>query len=1091
MSRERYGQWLARGRGHQAEGRAIDALLCYRRALREVAGAADARFHLGEIAWQLGNPADAIAHWQAAIDAAPQHIASLQALADACASVARFYAALDAVERVLVLQPGDVRAGALATLLRAGRGPVADEALASALGSGAPGGGPWPLGLLARVVERIGVAGDAAAAPQVRERLLELALASPATQANGDALRTIALTLAKAGDRQHAPAFAQRYAHACTAAQRTPMPLLWPQRSAGPALRAGLLRLPDDALADALQAQLGNSFAADRCSWTVLTLGALPASPEAAARAIAALDLDVLIDAGGLAHPAGPLLALQPARTLWGLARHDVPAVESLVDRVFHLDGAGTAKTGAGPVVAGIDALVAALAERHRAVASDPAAQASAAELAAHWEAAVRAHQSGDAPAARAEYDWVLGRQPAHAPGHYLRAILDRDQGAIDAAVSGLRAALAAAPGFDDARAALANLLIDGGDPRGARLLVREGFAGSAQSAAHSAALWRALGQAELKLGDAASATAAFAEAIAREPDNAEAHYNHGVALQMQRDLAGAARAYQRALAFRPELDAAEFNLGVVFDQQGHAGAAIAAFTQVLARAPGHVAAYKALGETLLAAGRVDAWAANFERFERHCPDHLAVAVQALEVCAYRGDYSRLARCLDDLRRERYTAGDAGEILDALQQLVYLLHFFDVEPGLIARYERTHAELARRIYGDPWPRATPRRPGRLRIGYLSGDFRNHVMGKMMWEVLHRHDRGRFEVFGYATTDTRDAWTERIRSTLAHFDSVASLSDDDAARRIGEDDLDLLVDLSTHTKGARPGILARKPARVQITHVASAGTTALATIDFKLTDRHADVEGDDESRSGVEGLLAMEGCVYPWRSIEPAPGGLYRRDALRISAAATVIGAFSAPLKLSQRCLATWRDVLARIPGAVLAFSPVDPALRGTYARLAASSGIDPKRIVFIPQGRDDAENQARYRLVDLVLDPMPYGGVNGTMEALAMGVPVVTLVGRRHAERSSYSILTNLGVTDTIARTGPEYVDIAARLAGEPGFMREVRDRIARGLAHSPLTDMAAHVRNLEHAYVAALAQAAPETLVAAEGPAPTLRADG
>ncbi len=195
----------------------------------------------------------------------------------------------------------------------------------------------------------------------------------------------------------------------------------------------------------------------------------------------------------------------------------------------------------------------------------------------------------------------------------------------------------------------------------------------------------------------------------------------------------------------------------------------------------------------------------------------------------------------------------------------------------------------------------------------------------------------------------------------------------------------------------------------------------------------------------------------------------------------MIGAFSTPLKLSQRCLATWRDVLARIPAAVLAFSPVNPALRDTYVRLTANSGIDPKRIVFIPQGRDDAENQARYRLVDLVLDPMPYGGVNGTMEALAMGVPVVTLVGRRHAERSSYSILTNLGVTDTIATTGPEYVDIAVRLAAEAGFMRRVRDRIAQGLGHSPLTDMTAHVRNLERAYVAALEHAAPEALEAAE----------
>ena len=540
---------------------------------------------------------------------------------------------------------------------------------------------------------------------------------------------------------------------------------------------------------------------------------------------------------------------------------------------------------------------------------------------------------------------------------------------------------------------------------------------------------------------------------------------------------------------FGPGLDAAEFNLGVVFDQQGHADAAIAAFTQVLARAPRHVAAYKALGETLLAAGRIDAWAGNFERFERHCPDHLAVAVQGLEVCAWRGDHARLGRILDDLRRERFTAGDAGEVLDALQQLIYLLHFFDVEPALITGYERTHAALAQRIYGEPWPRATPRRPGRLRVGYLSGDFRNHVMGKMMWEVLHRHDHGRFELFGYATTDAHDAWSDRIRATFEHFEVVAPLSDEDAARRIAQDDLDLLVDLSTHTRGSRPGILARKPARVQITHVASAGTTAMSTIDFKLTDRHADVEG--APASDIEALLAMDGCVYPWRSIEPAQGEVFRREALGIAADATVIGAFSAPLKLSQRCLATWRDVLTRLPAAVLAFSPVNPALRSTYVRLVKGSGIDARRIVFVPQGRDDAENQARYRLVDFVLDPMPYGGVNGTMEALAMGVPVVTLLGLRHAERSSYSILTNLGVADTIAHTGPEYVDIAMRLANDAGFMREVRGRIAQGLAHSPLTDMDMHTRNLERAYVAALARAAPEALAAADAIVATGSSDG
>jgi tetratricopeptide (TPR) repeat protein len=636
------------------------------------------------------------------------------------------------------------------------------------------------------------------------------------------------------------------------------------------------------------------------------------------------------------------------------------------------------------------------------------------------------------------------------------------------------REAIDAAPDYVDARVALVTSLVDAGDADDAAAIARQGL----DRDAASASLWRALGQAELKRGDATAAVAAFDEALERDVTHGETHYNHGVALQTARHPAEAVRAYQRALAFRPDLHAADFNLGVLFDQQGNAAAAIAAFSNVLRRVPNDVAAFKALAETLLASGRIDAWFANFGRFEQQCPAHLSLAVHALEVCAYRADFAGLERYLDGLRHERFTTGEPGDMLDALQQLLYLLHFFDVEPELIARYARTHDALARSLYGEPWPSRADRLPGKLRVGYLSGDFRNHVMGKMMWEALRHHDAARFEVIGYASTDARDDWTARFESVFSSFQSLGPLSDRVAAQRIADDDLDVLVDLSTHTRGARPGILALKPARVQITHVASAGTLAMSAIDFKLTDHYADTQDDAAPR--IETPLAMDGCVYPYRHIAPSTASAFERSALKIPREAVVIGAFCTPLKLSQRCLALWREVLARVPNAVLAFSPVHPALRNVFQRIAAVAGIDARRVVFVPQGRDDAENQARYCLIDFVLDPMPYGGVNGTLEALDMNVPVVTLVGRRHAERASYSILANLGVTDTTAQTGGDYVAIAARLASDPAFMRSVRERIAAGLRHSPLTDMEAHTRHLEAAYVDALATRAPESLESA-----------
>ncbi|HEX6795811.1 MAG TPA: tetratricopeptide repeat protein [Casimicrobiaceae bacterium] len=1057
MTFDRYAQWLSRGRSHQAAGRTIDALLCYRRALREAPQGIDAQFHAGEIAWHMGNRAEAVAAWRSASARSPSHLPSWHALADALATQGELDASREAASRVLALRP-DRRATKLLSLLDAARGNRLDASIADIVSSES-----WPLPLLAAIVSRASSAGGEGA--QALPALLDAAYRASVTRDSVDALRTIALALAKA-DGGATQRFADRYAEACLSLYRPPMPLLWPRRTAGDALRIGVLIEPgreDKAAvfrANIARAGLDSGvectlLASDEALLPFFTDEALVRAPDAAARAVAALDLDILVDLAGVRLASGPLLALHPARETWCVADESTTFAHTLADRAFDSSGDWTR----------------ALAKHHAALATVPACSMNAAELASSWQRGVRAHQAGDLAAARSEYERVLDEQPGHAPALYLTGALARSEGDADTARERFRAAIREAPAYVDARVALVTSLIDAGGTDEAVAVARDGL----DLDGTATALWRALGQAELARGDAPAAVAAFEQALARDATDGEAHYNHGVALQSLPNLAEGARAYQRALALSPDLVAAHFNLGVIFDQQGNADAAIAAFSNVLARAPSQVAAYKALAETLLASGRIDAWFANFERFERHCPGHLSLAVHALEVCAYRGDFAKLGRYLDGLREGRFTAQRADETLDALQQLLYLLHFFDVEPDVFGRYARTHDALSRKLYGEPLPRRAVRTPGTIRIGYLSGDLRNHVMGKMMLEALRHHDRVRFDVIGYATSDARDDWTPRFEQAFARLTTLGGLTDAAAAQRIADDDLDVLVDLSTHTKGARPGILARKPARVQITHVASAGTLAMSAIDFKLTDRYADSERDEAMQ--IEPPLVMSGCVYPYRHIEPVQTAAMTRATLRIADGAVVIGAFVTPLKLSQRCLALWRDVMTRIPNALLAFSPLQPGLRGVFERLAGVAGIAPQRLVFVPQGRDDAENQARYRVIDFVLDPMPYGGVNGTLEALDMGVPVVTLVGRRHAERTSFSILTNLGVTDTIAQTGADYVDIAVRLATDRAFMQAVRARFASGLRASALTDMAAHTRHLEAAYLAALEHGAPEAL--------------
>ncbi len=289
----------------------------------------------------------------------------------------------------------------------------------------------------------------------------------------------------------------------------------------------------------------------------------------------------------------------------------------------------------------------------------------------------MRAHQRGDRQVARDAYAKVLEVQPEFAPAHYLTGILDRDGGDAVSARRAFASALAVAPGYVDARLAAVRAATEARDLDAAVAICTEGLA----RAPASVGLWRALGHAHLARRDGAAAAAAFERALAIEPADGDTHYNLGVALQMRRSPREAARAYRQALALVPGLLAAHFNLGVVHQEQRADDAAIAAYEAVLRLDARHVAAYKNLGEVLFAAGRFDAWRENFLRFETNCPDALALAVQALEVSQWHGDFARVGRYLDGLSREAFRAADETELVDCLEELLYLLLFFDVDAG--------------------------------------------------------------------------------------------------------------------------------------------------------------------------------------------------------------------------------------------------------------------------------------------------------------------------------------------------------------------------------------------------------------------------
>ncbi len=858
--------WVARGRAHQWEGRPVDAMLCFRRASRADPRAPDPHFVLGEVLWQLGRLSEALAAWREAARLDASFLAPRQALAEALLAAGDAANALSVAEQVIALAPGNARAELIVATAQMTRAAAATPAAAAAVERAlqqeptliavATLSGPLalaldrapaspersavigsvarstellataPLLLLAIVLEHPGEADAEHAA--TRASLLAAIRSRSVGPAELDALRRIAVAVARF-DRDAALEVSAQLSTACAASLNPIVPVGWPRRTAGKRTRVVVLAVGecvDSATLEALTALASTAFAV-----TVATVDSsrlrlppgvaqlvLADTDAAAGTSIAALDADVLVDLEGMNVATPTLLAQHPARHVWTIAA--LPYATPLVDRAFEH----------------ADALVAALRSLDDARDSSADCPLDAAAMAAVWTDALRTHQQGDREAAIAGYGRALQLQPGFAPAHYLLGVAQRDAGEVASARDAFAAALALAPAYVDARIAAVNAALAAGVLDDAVAWAEQGLIGAP---AHPGLL-RALGRVHLARRDGPAASEAFVRALQQDMGDGETHYHLGVALQMQRLFSEAARSYQRALAFRPDFVAAHFNLGVLFQEQGMTDAAIAAYGEVQAADPANVAAYRNVGEVLLAAGRIDSYLANFRRFEARCPDALPLAVQALVACQHQGDFAKLERYIDGLRHERFAARNEAELVDALEEILYLLLYFDVESPLLEHFARMYDAAARHTYGAPMARAPTRRPGRVRIGYLSGDLRNHVMGKMAWAAVEHHDKARFELFFYALSETDDEWTAKFRGLADRFHAFAHETEREAALRIAEDDLDILVDLSTHTKGARPGILALKPARVQITHVASAGTVGLSTIDFKLTDAYADV-----------------------------------------------------------------------------------------------------------------------------------------------------------------------------------------------------------------------------------------------------------
>jgi predicted O-linked N-acetylglucosamine transferase (SPINDLY family) len=538
-----------------------------------------------------------------------------------------------------------------------------------------------------------------------------------------------------------------------------------------------------------------------------------------------------------------------------------------------------------------------------------------------------------------------------------------------------------------------------------------------------------------------------------------------------QRRFEDAERAFDQALALAPESVEALFNQAQTLDRLRAWGEALPFLRRARTLAPEDEEIWFALRRHLLLFQREEEAFEDFRAFEPNAGLSASVVSAGLLSAriapgtGYEDKYLPLA--LD----WPYRSGEAGYAGVALAQAEY----FDVPRDALKRLHDTYNRLRQEERAGLADLAAPgtrtaETPRPLRVGYLSADFRDHVMGRLMLDVLRRHDPTRVLLHAYsvAVHELEDAVTGEFRACCERFVRLDERDNRAAAQAIAQDRLDLLVDLMAHSGSSRPGILLYKPAPVIVTHLGSHGAVGLQQVDFKLTDRH--VVLPDTGDYQIEAPLRLDGCVLPLRHVAPAAAPPVTREALGIGAEAVVFGTFVSLLKLSPRCLALWRAILERVPRSVLAFSPIRHADRALYLRRLASLGIEDDRVAFIPWTKDEATDRARYRLIDVVLDTLPYSGGDTSAAALDMGVPVVTRVGKRAAERMTWSLLAHLGVTDTAAQSDAEYIAIACRLANDAAWRAAIAAAIASRLPHSGLADLDRYARSLETAYERALA---------------------
>ena len=554
------------------------------------------------------------------------------------------------------------------------------------------------------------------------------------------------------------------------------------------------------------------------------------------------------------------------------------------------------------------------------------------------------------------------------------------------------------------------------------------------------------------RAGQLAEAERLYRAILSYDPQHADSLNLLGVIALQARNLPSALALLQRAVALRPDAAVCRNNLGQVFEAHGRDDEAARCYEAAIALDPTYAEPHNNLGLLRARRDRLDDADALYSKAIELAPEYAEPHTNRGNLLKDRGELDAAIACY---RRAIEIRPDLSQLHS---NLLLTLHYHpDYSPADLLREHRAWAErhvaplaAARRPHQNA---AEPER--RLRVGYVSPDFREHPVARFMLPLLRQHDRRQFEVFAYSDVTSPDPVTGMVRKHVDQWRDVATLGDDKLADAVRADGIDILVDLAAHSGHNRMLTFARKPAPVQVTYLAYCSTTGVDAIDYRVTDRFLDPPG--EPSDYTEASLHLPD-IY-WCYSAPPLG----RSVTERLAGPPTFGCLNNFAKVSDVTLQLWARLLERVPEARLVVYARTEPHRDRVRRALREAGLDTSRAAFVGY-QSLAAYLESYREIDVALDPHPYGGGTTSCDALWMGVPVVTLAGRTAVSRAGTTLLCNVGLDDLVARSAEQYVDVAAKLIRDAERLASLRRDLRARLEASPVMDAPLFARDFEEA---------------------------